>query len=283
MISMEQSLMDAGLLKPAGTILLRETPPVFEVCPHCRRQLNKHGNCPAHGAVVPMNSAVVNTLHASVTEWKQRAEEFRTEANQRRQTIRELEQKTGQLQTELEIAKTALDEKPSVVIQAPDDYKKVKEQAAKLKADLKEAESKAKLLESSIQSLKKEQKQAVDSQVNAKMREYQNELDAIEEKKRILEGIVERKQAYLDSLDSEAKRIETHQSQIAGTRLELISLAAFLNDLDPIHDSDTIKQWRALADMLDTAAGAIHQYINKTCSHTTALNIRNNSKDSLAA
>ena len=67
MISMEQSLMDAGLLKPAGTILLRETPPVFVVCPHCRRQLNKHGNCPAHGSVVPMNSAVVNTLPASDT------------------------------------------------------------------------------------------------------------------------------------------------------------------------------------------------------------------------
>ena len=222
-------------------------------------------------------------IEAELEAEKRRSEEFRIEANQRRQTIRELEIKTGQLQTELEIAKAILDEKPSVVVQAPDDYKKVKEQAAKLKADLKEAESKAKQLESSIQSLKKEQKQAVDSQVNAKMREYQNELDAIEEKKRMLEEIVDRKKAYLDSLSSEVKRIETHQSQIAGTRLELISLAAFLNDLDSIQDSDTIKQWRALADMLDTAAGAIHQYINKTCSFKTVRSIPSHSEESLAS
>ena len=62
MLSMEQSLFEAGLLTQAPPLLMRDPPPVFAVCPHCRRQLNKHGNCPAHGAVVPMNSAVVNRL-----------------------------------------------------------------------------------------------------------------------------------------------------------------------------------------------------------------------------
>ena len=69
--------------------------------------------------------------------------------------------------------------------------------------------------------------------------------------------MVARKKAYLDSLDSEVKRIETHRSVIDGCRLELIGLAAFLNDLDPINDQDTVKRWLALADMLDDASQSI--------------------------
>jgi len=58
-------------------------------------------------------------------------------------------------------------------------------------------------------------------------------------------------------LSSEVKRIETHQEVINGARLELIGLAAFLNDMEPMSDPDTIRKWMALADMHEEAMKAI--------------------------
>lgn len=136
--------------------------------------------------------------------------------------------------------------KPEVVEKAPDDYEETKRQAAELQT-----------VKSELDKLRKEQKQAVDSQVNAKMREYQSELDKMEAKKEMIEDIVSRKKAYLDSMDSEVKRLEVHQSTINGVRLELVSLAAFLSDLDPISDPETIRRWLGLAGMCQDAADSI--------------------------
>ena len=62
---------------------------------------------------------------------------------------------------------------------------------------------------------------------------------------------------YLEALDSDVKRIETHHSVINGVRLELIGLAAFLNDLEPITDTATVKRWLALAEMHEAASQSI--------------------------
>lgn len=64
-------------------------------------------------------------------------------------------------------------------------------------------------------------------------------------------------EALTRQLGSDVKRIETHRGVIDGSRLELISLAAFLNDLDPMSDPDTLRRWLALADMHEEAAKSI--------------------------
>ena len=60
--------------------LYREDPETFDVCPHCKRQAIPywdHGDgyvfpgdwqCPEHGSVTPMKSAVANT-HPYVPDW----------------------------------------------------------------------------------------------------------------------------------------------------------------------------------------------------------------------
>lgn len=133
-------------------------------------------------------------------------------------------------------------EKPVV----PDDYEDAKTKAAQLAT-----------VKTELEKLKKEQAKIVDQQVKAKLKGYQSEVDKLEAQKKTIEEIVDRKKAYLDSLDSEVKRIEVHQTTINGVRLELIGLAGFLNDLDPIEDKATIKKWLALAGMLDDASNGI--------------------------
>jgi hypothetical protein len=176
---------------------------------------------------------------------EQRAREFGQESNERRKKIRELE-------TQVDLLKAA--EKPEPEIQVvekiPADYESAKQQAAELQAQTE-------ALQKQLDSLKSQQTKLVNDQVKAKLQGYQAELDKMEADKRAIEDIVARKKAYLDSLSSEVKRIETHQEVINGARLELISLAAFLNDLDPIEDPDTIKKWLALADMHEEAMNAI--------------------------
>lgn len=152
------------------------------------------------------------------------------------------------LELDLEAAKT-MPESKSVVVEKeviPDDYEDVKAQAAQLAT-----------IKADLDKLKKEQTKIIDQQVKVKLQGYQSEVDKLEEKKKTIEEIVDRKKAYLDSLDSEVKRLEVHQSTINGVRLELIGLASFLNDLDPINDKATIKKWLALAGMLDDASQGI--------------------------
>jgi DNA repair exonuclease SbcCD ATPase subunit len=177
-----------------------------------------------------------------VEEEKRRAQEFREESNERRKKIRELEQ-------QLDLAERAEPE-IKVVEKIPDDYEVAKRQAAELQAQTD-------ALQKQLADLQKQQNKLVNDQVKTKLQGYQSELNKLEEDKRVIEEIVSRKKAYLDSLSGEVKRIETHQSVINGARMELIGLAAFLNDIEPISDPDTIKKWLALADMHEEAMKAI--------------------------
>lgn len=156
------------------------------------------------------------------------------------------------LELDLSAAQNQPAPKPIVVEKKviPDDYESAKQQAIEL-------QSQTQALQKQLADLQKQQTKLVSDQVKAKLQGYQSELDKLEEQKRTIEGIVDRKKAYLDSLDSEVKRIETHQNVINGVRLELISLAAFLNDLDPMNDQDTIKKWLALAQMNEEASKTI--------------------------
>ena len=59
--------MNSSIIGASGDAAYRPTPPVYQVCPHCKRLLNgmssggSKGFCDEHGEVKPMNSAVVNT------------------------------------------------------------------------------------------------------------------------------------------------------------------------------------------------------------------------------
>lgn len=173
---------------------------------------------------------------------KRRAQEFREESNERRKKIRELER-------QLALVDSAEPE-VKIVEKVPDDYETIKRQSAELRAQTD-------ALQKQLDDLQKQQSKLVNDQVKTKLQDRQSELDKLEADKKAIEEIVSRKQAYLDSLSSEVKRIETHQSVINGARMELIGLAAFLNDIDPISDPDTIKKWLALADMHEEAMKAI--------------------------
>ena len=183
---------------------------------------------------------------ADVKDWKaeldaatQRCEEFRQESNERRKTIRTLEE-------QIDLLKAQPTPEPEKIIVAPDDYEIAKAKAAQLETELA--------------NLKKEQATLINNQVKAKLHERQAELDKLEQDKQLLDEVVSRKKAYLASIDSDIKRIETHQKVIEENRLHLISLAAFLSDEEPVQDADTRKRWNALADMLAEAMTAVRQY-----------------------
>lgn len=181
---------------------------------------------------------------------EQRAEEFRVESNDRRKKIRELEAQIGLLESRKE-------PEPVKIEVAPPDYETAKAKAAQLERELAE--------------VKKEQDKIIYSQVKTKLHEYQSEVDEMEQRKAMLQEQVDRMKTYMASLSSDAKRIETHQSVINGVRLELINLAAFLNDEESIQDTETLKRWRALADMLGEAMTAIHQYAGDAKPHLTVI------------
>lgn len=172
-------------------------------------------------------------VEEEVAEWKRRNEEWATQNKADRDKLKSLE-------LELTTVKNQPVPKPVVIEKEviPDDYEDAKAQAAQLatvKADL--------------DKLKKEQAKIIDQQVKAKLQGYQSQVDKLEAQKKTIEDIVARKKAYLDSLDSEVKRLAVHKEVIDESRLSLISLAGFLNDLDPVSDPATIKRWLALGEM----------------------------------
>ena len=168
----------------------------------------------------------------AVTEWKQRSQDWHRQYLDERNKLR---------QVEFELSET-LKRKPD----QPADYETAKARAAQLETELA--------------NLKREQDKLVNRQVKDKLREYQYEVDEMERRKTTLQDKVDRMKDYLASLDREARRLEVHQKVIEENRLHLISLAAFLSDEDPVQDADTLKRWRALADMLAEAMTAVRQY-----------------------
>ena len=170
---------------------------------------------------------------------ERRAEESQKESNERRKKIRDLEYQVDLLKAAQPAENERIIEKEVI----PPDYEAAKQKAAALEGELK--------------ALKTDQQKIVDCQVQAKLRGYQSELDELERKKAQLDDMVARKQAYMDSLSSDVKRIETHRSVIDGIRLELIGLAAFLNDMEDMRDLDTIRRWQALGSMLQEAKTGI--------------------------
>lgn len=173
-------------------------------------------------------------VESAVKEWQQRSKDWH------HQYINERDKRR---QVEFELSETF---KRAQELEIPADYETAKAEAARLQAEL--------------ESLKKEQDRLVNAQLKAKLNERARELEEMEQRKTIMEEQVERMKNYLASLEGEARRIEVHQKVIEENRLHLISLAAFLSDEDPMQDADTLKRWRALADMLAEAMTAVRQY-----------------------
>lgn len=167
---------------------------------------------------------------------KQRSSEFKQESNERRKRIRELETQIGLLEKKPASS-------PVTVEVPPADYEAFKARAAELAAEL--------------ETVKQEQARIVQSAIKAKMQDHRREVADLEQQKTMLEDKTKRMMDYLASLSSEVKRIETHREVINGCRLELINLAAFLQDMEPMTDADTIARWLALADMHEAAANSI--------------------------
>lgn len=202
----------------------------------------------------------VAKVKAELDAEKQRSEEFRQESNERRKKVRELEEQIDllatrdrMLQARAEQAEEELERldklplpEPEKIVVPPEDYETSKARLAEL--------------ESELARVKKKQARLVNDQLKAKLNERTRELDEMEQRKTIMEDQVERMKNYLASLSGEARRIEVHQKVIEENRLHLISLAAFLNDEEPMQDADTRKLWNALADMLAEAATAVRQY-----------------------
>ena len=189
---------------------------------------------------------------------EQRSKEWNEQYIKERDEKRAAEQKALALESQT-------NKEPEVVIKEvekiPEDYESAKRQVSEL-------QEQTEALQKQLADLKKQQDKIINDQVKSKLQGYQSELDKLEADKKAIEEIVDRKKAYLDSLSSEVKRIETHQSVINGVRLELISLAAFLNDIDAISDKDTISKWLALANMCDEAHKAIYMVFGQ---HGTGL------------
>lgn len=178
---------------------------------------------------------------------QRRNSEWADQSNEQRKRIKELVQKVDLFESQPTPEPVVVEK---VVEKIPDDYAAAKQQAGEL-------QSQTAALQKQLADLQTRQDKIVSDKVKAKFQERQNELNKLEKDKQVIEEIVSRKKAYLDSLDSEVKRVETHQSVINGVRLELIGLAAFLNDMEPIKDKDTIKKWLALAQMNDEASKTI--------------------------
>jgi DNA repair exonuclease SbcCD ATPase subunit len=99
-----------------------------------------------------------------------------------------------------------------------------------------------------------EMKQVADHEL--KLEKLKIEIDRLEER-------ISKRKSYLDSLSSEINRIEEHRDYINGARLNLINLAAFLNDMDPMNDPETVRKWLALADMIEDTSKAIEEYVRR--------------------
>ena len=197
---------------------------------------------------------------ADVKDWKAELEAERQDrldaekrsANWHRQYKEELD-----LRKQAELSLIEARKKEKIVEKIPEDYEETKQQAAELQAQTATLQAQTTTLQKELDSLQKQQSRLVNEQVKAKLKGYQNEVNEMEQKKAVMQEQVDRMKAYMDSLNSDAKRLEVHQDVIEKSRLALISLAAFLNDLDPITDQPTIHKWVALADMHEEAMKAI--------------------------
>jgi len=173
----------------------------------------------------------------AVAEWKQRSKDWHHQY---------IDERDKRRQVEIELSETfnrALELEKSGVV--PEDYETAKTQLA--------------TLESELARIKAEQSRMVNDQVKAKLRERETELAEMEQRKTLMEDQVERMKAYMASLDSDIKRAEVHQKVIEEQRLHLISLAAFISDMEPINTPETVRRWLALADMCLEAAHGIRQ------------------------
>lgn len=182
---------------------------------------------------------VVEAIKAELEKERQRNAEWAAQNKANRDKIRALE-------LDLATAQSRPVPEPEKIEVIPPDYETAKAKAAQLEREL--------------EKVKKEQDKLINSQVKAKLHEYQSEVNEMEQRKAMLEDQVKRMKDYLASLEGEARRLEVHQQVIEELRLKLISLAAFLSDEEPVQDADTVKRWRALSDMLGEATAATRQY-----------------------
>lgn len=180
---------------------------------------------------------------ADVKDWKAEYEQEKKRSGEWKEQSQFYRKRFEQTQVELLNVKKESDKPPVEVEVIPADYESLKETATKLHQELAE--------------LKRQQSKLVEDQIRTRMQGMQNEVDDLERKKQSFEKEVDRLKDYYESIDNDVKRIEAHRHVIETNRLNLINLAAFLAEIDPIGDNDTIRQWLSLADMHKKAAESI--------------------------
>jgi len=151
------------------------------------------------GKEQPSNREVaeaVAKVQAELEAATQRCEEFRQESNERRKKVRELEEQIDLLTTRdrmmqgrLEKAEEEINHlatvvpEPEKVVVAPEDYEHLKQTERDLRSDLAE--------------LKQQQRELVQQQVVAKLKEREHEIAALEHQAEQLKGTITSYQAHI--------------------------------------------------------------------------------------
>lgn len=181
-------------------------------------------------------------VEEAVAEWKQRQQESQEESNERRKKIRELEQELNNI--------TALPEPEiQIVEKVPEDYETTKQLVTQLNADLAD--------------LRQKQLELVQKQVVEKLKERQNEIDALENQAKRLETVIKNHQEYQQRISDPSYEMK-HQVDAVEKFVQACSfLASGLTLFEHTPDEATKTKWKAAKQAASDAAMAIEMWISR--------------------
>ncbi len=172
---------------------------------------------------------------------EQRAREFREESNERRLKISTLEEQVDLLANKPMPA-------PEIIEVTPSDYESSKEQAAKLKNDIKK--------------LRDKQDSLVQQQVKAKLKEREKEINNLNRQVSEAETRLSSLRNHIESYSSVERMTRIQREQIEKTRLAIVELAANMEGFTYVdNDHETNRLWSSLSDMLRNGAEAINSFL----------------------
>lgn len=179
-----------------------------------------------------------------VKQWKRRSEDWRQQYLTERDAHRAAEQQVLTLKAHTP-AERIIEKHIEVT---PSDYDALKRSLVRHKSDLEE--------------LKKASKKLIDQAVRDKLRSYQEEVDAADDKIRRAESYLKDLQAKIDRYTDRDRELQVHLATIEKARIALAVLAANLEGFEDVIDTDNeLRLWRSLAVMMRNGAGAIEYFV----------------------
>lgn len=133
-------------------------------------------------------------------------------------------------------------------VQIPADYDVLKQAERDLRIELGE--------------LKQRQRELVQQQVIAKLKERESELAEIDKKAHDAKERLEGLRAQIDRYSMRERELKVHMEVIEKARTAIAGLAANMEGFDEVIDPDNeLRRWRALADMMEQGAAAIRYFV----------------------